>query len=57
MIGREGVTEVEDGEEDAGELPRGDHQRHREGGTLRCQSVDEENAAVLRENGEQKVKY
>ena len=34
MLAREGVAEVEDGEEEGGELSKSDHQRHGERRTL-----------------------
>lgn len=46
MPGREGVSEVEDGEDEADELAQRHHQRDGEGGALRGEDEDAADADV-----------
>ena len=47
MVGSEGIVEVQDGEEEAEELPECDHQGHCETGTLSGENKDRRDAEVL----------
>ena len=46
VVHGEGILEVEDGKDDAKELPQSDDQRHCQGGTLRRENVHRTNADV-----------
>ena len=48
MLEGEQVLEVEDGEEEADELPEGDYKCHDEGGALGCQGEHSSDADVSR---------
>lgn len=55
MPGREGVAEVEDGEDEADEFAQRHHQRDGEGGALRGEDEDAPNADVLSDDIHEEV--